>query len=59
MKKLLGVSIVLAAASVAQAADIEAGKELAASVCAGMPWRKRYQRERYDSKSRDAEAGIH
>ena len=35
MKKVLGLSVVLAVAQVAQAADIEAGKELAATVCAG------------------------
>lgn len=34
MKKALGLSVVLAVAQVAQAADIEAGKELAATVCA-------------------------
>jgi cytochrome c553 len=34
MKKVLGLSVVLAGAQVAQAADIEAGKELAATVCA-------------------------
>ena len=34
MKKVLGLSVVLAVAQVAQAADIEAGKELAATVCA-------------------------
>ena len=43
MKKVLGLSVVLAVAQVAQAADIEAGKELAATVCAGChgatrPW---------------------
>ena len=35
MKKVFGLSVVLAVAQVAQAADIEAGKELAATVCAG------------------------
>src|SRR5262249_203208 len=35
MKKVLGLSVVLAVAQVAQAADIEAGKELVAAVCAG------------------------
>jgi cytochrome c553 len=34
MKKVLGLSVVLAVAQVAQAADIEAGKELVATVCA-------------------------
>ena len=34
MKKVLGLSVVLAVAQVAQAADIEAGKELVAAVCA-------------------------
>jgi cytochrome c553 len=34
MKKVLGLSIVLAIAQVAQAADMEAGKELAATLCA-------------------------
>ena len=34
MKKVLGLSVVLAIAQVAQAADIEAGKELVATVCA-------------------------
>ena len=34
MKKVLGISVVLAIAQVAQAADIEAGKELAAIMCA-------------------------
>jgi cytochrome c553 len=34
MKKVLGLSVVLAVAQVAQAADVEAGKELAATVCA-------------------------
>jgi cytochrome c553 len=34
MKKVLGLSVVLTVAQVAQAADIEAGKELAATVCA-------------------------
>jgi cytochrome c553 len=34
MKKVLGISVVLAIAQVAQAADIEAGKELAATMCA-------------------------
>ena len=34
MKKVLGLSVVLAVAQIAQAADIEAGKELAATVCA-------------------------
>jgi cytochrome c553 len=34
MKKALGMSIFLAVAQVAQAADIEAGKNLAAAVCA-------------------------
>jgi len=34
MKKVLGLSVVLAVAQVAQAADIEAGKELAATLCA-------------------------
>jgi cytochrome c553 len=34
MKKLLRLSFVLAVAPVAQAADIEAGKEIAATVCA-------------------------
>ena len=37
MKKVLGLSVVLAVAQVAQAADIEAGKELAATVCAACP----------------------
>jgi cytochrome c553 len=34
MKKVLGLSVVLAVAQVAQAADIEAGKDMAAAVCA-------------------------
>jgi len=34
MKKVLGLSVVLAVAQVAHAADIEAGKEMAATVCA-------------------------
>src|SRR6266478_4918698 len=34
MKKVLGLAIFLAVAQVAQAADIEAGKDLAAAVCA-------------------------
>jgi cytochrome c553 len=34
MKKVLGLFIVLGVARVAQAADIEAGKEVAATVCA-------------------------
>ena len=34
MKKVLGLTAVLAVAQVAQAANIEAGKELAATVCA-------------------------
>ena len=34
MKKVLGLSVVPAVAQIAQAADIEAGKELAATVCA-------------------------
>ena len=34
MKKALGLFIVLAVAQVAQAADIEAGKEVVATVCA-------------------------
>ena len=34
MKKVLGLFVVLAVARIAQAADIEAGKELAATVCA-------------------------
>lgn len=34
MKKVLGLSIALAMAPVAQAADIEAGKAKAATVCA-------------------------
>ena len=34
MKKVLGLSVVLAVAQVAQAADVEAGKELVATVCA-------------------------
>jgi cytochrome c553 len=34
MKKVLGLSVVLAIAQVAQAADVEAGKELVATVCA-------------------------
>ena len=35
MKKVLGLFVVLAVAQVAQAADIEAGKEVVATVCAG------------------------
>ena len=35
MKKVLGLFVVLAVARVAQAADIEAGKELVATACAG------------------------
>ena len=35
MKKVLGLFVVLAVAQVAQAADIEAGKQVAATVCAG------------------------
>ena len=34
MKKVLGLAIFLAVAQVAQAANIEAGKDLAAAVCA-------------------------
>jgi cytochrome c553 len=34
MKKVLGLFVVLAVARVAQAADIEAGKEVVATVCA-------------------------
>jgi len=34
VKKVLGLFVALAVAQVAQAADIEAGKELAATVCA-------------------------
>jgi cytochrome c553 len=34
MKKVFGLSVVLAVAQIAHAADIEAGKELAATVCA-------------------------
>ena len=34
MKKVLGLSVVLTVAQVAQAADIEAGKELVATMCA-------------------------
>ena len=34
MKSVLGLSVVLAVTQVAQAADIEAGKDMAAAVCA-------------------------
>jgi len=34
MKKVLGLSVVLVVAQVAHAADIEAGKEMAATLCA-------------------------
>ena len=34
MKKVLGLSVVLVVAQVARAADIDAGKEMAATLCA-------------------------